>query len=322
MTFDVSVVIVTYNSASVISRCLQATADCDEVVVVDNASVDNTCEVIGNEFPAVKLIRNPDNRGFATATNQGIHATRCPFVLLLNPDAVLKTSVEPLVEECLQPGVGAAAGRLLDENGQHQAGFNVRRLPTATTLAFEVLGINHVWPSNPINRRYRCLGFDPRRPQEVEQPAGAFLMVRRDVLDQIGYLDERFHPLWFEDVDLCMRIRQAGHAIHYVPASKAGHSGAHSIPALDVRQRHLAWYGNLLRCSYKHFPKWTYRRLHAAVVVGVVCRWLLCLLGARTSRECAAYREVIRVVADTHTFQGARAAIPVESTSPAAYKSS
>ena len=322
MTSDVVAVIVTYNSASVIGRCLGAAAGCGEVVVVDNASADDTREIVSDEFPEVKLIRNPDNRGFAAAANQGIHATRCPFVLLLNPDAVLTTSAEPLVEACLQPGVGAAAGRLLDENGQHQAGFNVRRLPTVTTLAFEVLGINRMWPSNPVNRRYRCAGFDPEQPREVEQPAGAFLMLRRDVLDQINYLDERFHPLWFEDVDLCLRIHQAGHAIRYVPASIAEHTGAHSVPSLDVRQRHLAWYGNLLRFNYKHFPKWACRRLHAAVMLGVMCRWLGCLLGSKTSRERAAYREVIKLIADIRPFQAASTAIRMESTSPAAYKSS
>ena len=322
MTSDVAAVIVTHNSASVIGRCLRTAAGCGEVVVVDNSSADDTSEVVRNEFSAVKLIRNPDNRGFAAAANQGIHATRCPFVLLLNPDAVLTTSVEPLVEACLQPGVGAAAGRLLDENGQHQAGFNVRRFPTATTLAFEVLGINRMWRSNPVNRRYRCVEFDPEQAQEVEQPAGAFLMLRRDVLERIGYLDERFHPLWFEDVDLCMRIRQAGHAIRYVPASIAEHSGAHSVPSLDVRQRHLAWYGNLLRFNYKHFPTWTRRRLHAAVMAGVVCRWLYCVLGSKTSQERDAYREVIKLIADTRPFQGASTAIQMESTSPAVYKSS
>ena len=322
MTSDVAAVIVTHNSASVIGRCLQAAAGLGEVVVVDNASADDTDEVVSNEFPTVNLIRNSDNRSFAAAVNQGIHATSCPFVLLLNPDAELKTSVEPLVEACVQPGVGAAGGRLLDGNGRYQEGFNVRRLPTATTLAFEVLGINRMWPSNPVNRRYRCLGFDPGQRQQVEQPAGALLMVRRDVLDQIGCLDERFRPLWFEDVDLCMRIRQAGHAILYVPSAAAEHSGAHSIPSLDVQQRYLAWYGNLLRFNYKHFPKWTCRRLHAAVMVGLVCRWLSCLVGSSKSQERAAYREVIRLIADKRLFRGTNTAIRMENTSSVSYKSS
>ena len=322
MTSDVAAVIVTHNSGSVIGRCLRGAAGCGEIVVVDNASSDETCEVVRNEAPGVKLIRNPDNRGFAAAVNQGIHATHRPFVLLLNPDAVLKTSVEPLVEECLQPGVGAAAGKLVHESGRFQAGFNVRRFPTATSLTFEVLGINHMWPSNPVNRRYRCLDFDPRKPQEVEQPAGALLMVRRDVLEQIDNLDQQFSPLWFEDVDLCLRIRQAGHAIRYVPFSIAEHTGAHSVLSLAVQQRHAAWYGNLLRFSYKHSPKWTCRRLHAAVLIGLACRWLWCVLSSKESQERDAYRAVLKLIKHARLSREFSAGMRLSSTSPAEYKSS
>src|SRR5207302_5442200 len=149
------------------------------------------------------LIANPVNRGFASAVNQGIRAISSDFVLLLNPDAVLQTSIEPLTAVCAVPNVGAVGGKLVNSNHSVQAGFTVRRLPTPLVLAFEVLLINRAWPGNSANWHYRCYDFDYNKPAAVEQPAGAFLMFRREVWEYLGGLDEEFYPIWFEDVDFC-----------------------------------------------------------------------------------------------------------------------
>ncbi len=194
--------IVTYNSARQIGACLASLPDAVRPVVIDNASSDDTGAVVESGHPQARLIRNQENRGFAAAVNQGVAASDEPLILLLNPDARLAAPIDPLVEKCLAPGVGAAAGRLVDEQDRPQIGFNVRAFPTAATLAFETLGWNRIWASNPVNRRYRLRGFDADKEQDVEQPAGAFLMVRRDVLKTVGGMDEQFHPLGFEDVDL------------------------------------------------------------------------------------------------------------------------
>ena len=289
------------------------------MVVVDNGSSDGTCEIVAREAPEAKLIRNSDNRGFAAAVNQGIAATSKSFVLLLNPDTVLQSSLQPLVECCLLPQVGAAGGRLVDEDGQDQAGFTIRAFPTPVAILFEVLLINRLWPSSPVNRRYRCLDRDLDAPGEVDQPAGAFLMVRRDVLRQVGGLDEIFHPIWFEDVDLCLRIRKAGHAIHYVPNCIARHKGGHSIPRISVEERYRAWYGNLLRFNYKHFSKGICRCLHTAVRVGLRLRWLLCLLGAGTASERKGYDNVIKTLRGVSVR---KVAAGLGSASPAESKSS
>ena len=108
----------------------------------------------------------------------------------------------------------------MDPQNQVQAGFTLRRLPTPLVLAFEVLLINRLWPGNPANWHYRCYGFDYDEPGEVEQPAGAFLMFRRQVWEQLGGFDERFYPIWFEDVDFCKRIRDHGGRIYYDPRSR------------------------------------------------------------------------------------------------------
>ncbi|SPE43521.1 hypothetical protein SBA3_960004 [Candidatus Sulfopaludibacter sp. SbA3] len=190
---DIGIIIVTYNSAAEIGACLDAAlASGANVVVVDNASRDGTIAEVARR--GVRLIANGENRGFAAAVNQGFQVLSSPYVLLLNPDAILQSSLEPLRQACNLPGSAGAGGRLVDLEGRPQLGFMVRRLPTPAALALEALLLNRVWPNNPVNRRYRALDLDPDRPSAVEQPAGAFLMVRRKVWEQLGGFDEEFRP--------------------------------------------------------------------------------------------------------------------------------
>jgi GT2 family glycosyltransferase len=318
MSACVAVVIVTYNSAPEIEACLRSIEGAGEIVVVDNASQDDTCRRVKATGPHLQLIRNSRNLGFAAAVNQGIRATANPLILLLNPDAVLCSSLAPMVEACLSPEVGAVAGQLVDALGQPQIGFNVRSFPTTVSLAAELLLINRLWPSNPSNRRYRRLDLDPGREQDVEQPAGAFLMVRRDVIDRIGPLDEGFYPIWFEDVDLCLRIRRAGYAIRYVPASVAEHRGAHSLRSMPLEQKHLAWYRNLLRFTEKHYSPAACLALRATVGAGLAFRWSACMLKAERRGECQGYEAAMKHVVTRRS----RVSAPVKVPTTAASRSS
>ncbi len=205
-----SAIIVTHNSAASILFCLEALAhqDC-EIIVVDNDSVDDTVGRVEDfaQQRATRLIVNRSNFGFGAAANIGAdHATGEVF-LLLNPDAVAEPGAVAALVGCLaSTAAGAAGGALLGSDGQPQRGFAFRRLPTLTALLCEVLLINHIWPRNPVNRRYRCLDTDYLRQQPVEQPAGACLAVMRQAWNAIAGFDPQFRPVWFEDVDLCNRI--------------------------------------------------------------------------------------------------------------------
>ena len=179
-----------------------------------------------------KLIANDTNRGFAAAVNQGVReAGGNDFILVLNPDTQLLTAIDTLVEASERHGL--SAGRLVDADGNTQAGFTIRRLPTPISLVFELLGINRLWPSNRVNRAYRYLDRDLDRPGPVEQPAGAFLMFRQDVWQKLGGFDEQFYPVWFEDVDFCRRAADAGYQIAYVPSVAARHQGGHSVSRIS-----------------------------------------------------------------------------------------
>ena len=136
---DIGIVIVTYNSAAEIGPCLEAALGSGaEIVVVDNASHDGTVAEVARR--GVPLIANPANRGFAAAVNQGFAAlAQCPYILVLNPDAILATPLDALRDACARPGIAAAGGRLEDPQGRPQVGFMVRRFPTPAALAFEAL---------------------------------------------------------------------------------------------------------------------------------------------------------------------------------------
>ena len=268
---EIGIIIVTYNSGDEIGACLDAAlATGADIVVVDNASADGTVAEVTRR--GVRVIANSTNRGFAGAANQGFAVLSNPYVLLLNPDAVIQTSLEPLREASNLPGSAGAAGQLVNADGSPQSGFMVRRLPTPGALILEALLLNKVWPANPVNRRYRCLNWDSSARARVEQPAGAFLMVLRAVWEEVGGLDESFFPLWFEDVDLCRRIRDRGLSLFYIPEVVAKHTGGHSIPHLGVEMRVNYWYRSLLRYSAKHHRPLAFRAVCLAVVTGSFLR--------------------------------------------------
>jgi len=290
----IGIVVVTYNSNAVIGACLDAALRSGaEIVVVDNASADGTREEVRRR--GVRLIANSSNLGFAAAVNQGFRVLHCPFILLLNPDAVVGTSLEPLRQACELPCSAGAGGMLLDPEGNPQIGFMARRLPTPSALILEVLLVNRFWPGNPVNRNYRCLELDYSRQQSIEQPAGAFLMIRRTVWEELGGLDERFWPLWFEDVDFCRRARDHGYSFYFAPSVVAVHTGAHSIPSLNVEIRRVYWYRSLLSYCARHFDPAGERAVSLAVVIGSLIRAPLEVALNRSLRPLRAYWEVVRL---------------------------
>ena len=291
---EIGIVIVTFNSERVIGACLDALARTGaDVVVIDNASEDGTLAEVARR--GVRSIPNPTNRGFAGAVNQGFTVLDSSYVLLLNPDAVLLEGLEALRQACDLPGAAGAGGRLVDADGHSQIGFMVRQLPTPGALILETLLLNRVWPRNKVNRRYRGLELDYGQRQVVEQPAGAFFMVRAGVWRELGGFDERFHPIWFEDVDFCRRAADRGYRLYFVPEAVARHLGGHSIPGLSLAMRRYYWYGSLLRYAAKHFRPAAFRAVSLAVVTGSFLRMVGEAALARSLKPLADYRKIVRL---------------------------
>jgi GT2 family glycosyltransferase len=290
---EIGIVIVTHNSGAEIGECLDAALRSGaRVVVVDNASTDKTVAEV--ERRGVEIIANRTNLGFAAAVNQGFIVLNCTYVLLLNPDAALKSNLDPLREACDVRGAAGAGGQLLDPEGRAQIGFMARQLPTASTLILEALLLNRLCPNNPVNRRYRGLDLDYSKRHEVEQPAGAFLMIRGEVWRELGGFDEKFHPLWFEDVDFCRRAVDRGYRFYYEPGAVAKHTGAHSIASLSLEMRRFYWYRSLLKYSAKHFRPMAFRAVCLAVAAGSVLRAIASLPRFRF-HPTAGYGEVVRL---------------------------
>ncbi len=291
---QIGIVIVTWFSEEEIGACLDAALRTGaDVVVVDNASGDGTVAEVARR--GVRLIANASNRGFAGAVNQGIAVLNCPYILLLNPDAAPESGLEALREACDLPRAAGAGGRLVGADGVSQTGFMVRALPTPAALSLEVLLLNRLWPGNPVNRRYRALGADYSKRMQVEQPAGAFLMIRRAIWEELGGFDESFFPLWFEDVDFCRRAMDRGYVLYYEPRAVAKHTGAHAVRKIGVEMRQVYWYRSLLRYSAKHFRPAAFRAVCASALAGSILRAMVESAREWSLKPMAAYGRVARL---------------------------
>lgn len=297
MSCPVAAVVVAHASNEELPDCLAALrAKVEEAVVIDNCPSARVPPGLRQAHPWIKWLDNSANRGFAAAVNQGVAATRAPFVLLLNPDCELLTGLDGLVEACGAERVAGAGGLLVHPDGSPQTGFMARSLPTPWALAFEALGLNRIWRANPVNRRFRLRDLDPAVEREVEQPAGAFLMLRRQALEAVGGLDEGFRPAWFEDVDLCRRLYDAGYTLRYTPRASARHGGGHSVAKLSLQTRLNAWYGGLLRYADKHFSRGSCSRVRLAVLLGLALRKVYCVAGGGSVADAGAYGCLFRRV--------------------------
>jgi GT2 family glycosyltransferase len=219
---DLSVVIVSYNSARFLDVCIQSIHARSggielEVIVVDNASRDGSADIVAQLFPHVVCIRNSQNTGFAYACNQGIREARGEFVLLLNPDsAIIAGTLEEAVRHMQShPDIGILGAKILNRNGTLQLACR-RSIPTMRSAFFKFSGLSRLFPGSRFFSEYNMTYMDENEPADVVAISGAFLMIQRDLALNVGGLDERFF-MYGEDLDLCLRARQAGSRALYWP---------------------------------------------------------------------------------------------------------
>jgi hypothetical protein len=222
-----SVIIVSWESARELPQCLKAVFESRigfdrEVLVVDNASTDGSAGLIRKDYPQVRLVENQRNRGFARAVNQGLAYSRGDYLLLLNPDAVLKPDALAAMTNYLDthPDVGVLAPQMLFPDGTVQA--SCREFPSYQVLLWEMTGLSRLFPTHPVIGRWKMGYFDHATEREVDQPMASCLLLRREVLERVGYLDEDF-PLYFNDVDWCYRMRKEKVKIIYYPGIQVVH---------------------------------------------------------------------------------------------------
>ncbi len=245
---NLAIVLVSFNTRALLRDCLR-TLDAApptlarETLVVDNASRDDSAAMVAAEFPAVRLIRNATNLGFARANNLGWRASSGAQILFLNSDTLVPPTALPALVAFLDahPAAGICAPRLARADGSAQP-FAFGRDPSPAYL------VARGW--NRLARRRALHDWDTRAAQRVDWVSGAGLCVRRAVLEQIGGWDENFF-MYFEDNDLCLRARRAGWDVYYAPQATITHWGGASLAHNHERTRH---YDASLRYFYaKHY---------------------------------------------------------------------
>jgi GT2 family glycosyltransferase len=269
---DCTVVIVNYRTDALLEACLRSleavATERVEVVVVDNSA---TLAPGGTpvRFPWARFRGTPGNVGFARACNLGIAEARGRHILLLNPDTIVHPGAVEVLGAHLDahPDVGAVGPRLLDTDGSLQ--YSCRRFPGYATIFFGRYSLlTRLLPTNPISRDYLYLDWDHGSPREVDWLSGACLMVRREVIERVGGLDEGYF-LFVEDMDWCRRMQDAGFRVVYLPGAVVTHHVGASRGPVSPR---IVWarHRGMLRYVRKHFrPPWP---LRAAVAAGLALR--------------------------------------------------
>lgn len=223
---EISVVIPSWNTRELLARCLETVEEArkpaTEVIVVDNGSEDGSAEMVAGRFAGVRLVRNERNEGFARACNQGMRLARGRYVLLLNTDTEVAPDALWLLWRFLEahPGHGAAAPRLTGVDGRTQR--TCQAFPNLWTALFFATPLERWFPNSPELKRYFLRSWSHEDERDVDQPPAACLLLRREVLEQVGLFDEELW-LFFNDVDLSRRMAAAGWRTRYVAAATVVH---------------------------------------------------------------------------------------------------
>jgi GT2 family glycosyltransferase len=275
------VVIVNWNTGPYLRKCLGAVAaasgsafEFGQVVVVDNASSDDSlADLAGLPLP-LRILRNAENRGFAAASNQGAREGGGEFILFLNPDTrVSPEALDLTVAFMTDPtnaAIGICGGRMVGEGGQEE--FSCARFPTLWMTVAKMLGLAHVIPQ--WVPRQRLESRELRGSGIVDQVIGAYFLIRRPLFESLEGFDERFF-VYMEDVDLAYRSRQLGHPSFFLAEVTVRHTG--QVSSDQVRGRRLFY---LLRgrteYAFKHWPRWQPPLLMLlTIVVELPVRWLV-----------------------------------------------
>lgn len=288
---SLSVCLVNWNTRDLLAACLdsviaQAGDLALHIIVVDNASSDGSAEMVRERFPAVTLIANDRNLGYAAATNQALQAVPAGYRLLLNPDVVVQPGAVQALVSFLEghPRAGAAAPQLVYPDGRVQS--SCRGFPTPLTVLLDMLDWSRRFPHLRALREYRLDAWTHDSERQVDQPMASALLLRGTALEQTGLMDQGC-PIFFNDVDLCYRLREAGWEIWFTPTAQMIHHSGSSIAQVAPQRRLQMWYAGWVHYYRKHFRRqvnplcfWGWRSL-LAVAFGT--QWLRIVLrpGAR-----------------------------------------
>jgi GT2 family glycosyltransferase len=256
---ELSVIIVNYNVAYFLEQCLNSCLKAAEharveIIVIDNNSVDGSDDMMREKFPQIPYIFNKENLGFSKANNQGMKMAQGEYVLLLNPDTVVEEMTFRLTIDFMNehPEAGGLGVRMLDGRGKFLP-ESKRGLPTPAVAFYKIFGLSTLFPKSRTFGKYHLGYLDEFETHDIEILSGAFMMMRKSVLDEIGLLDEAFF-MYGEDIDLSYRIVQAGYKNYYFPHTRIIHYKGESTKKSSVNYV-FVFYRAMIIFANKHFSQ-------------------------------------------------------------------
>jgi hypothetical protein len=254
---DLTITIGNHNTKNLIRNCLNSIYSTIktisyEIIVVDNVSTDDSVEMLKTEFPKVKLIVNQVNRYFGGAHNQGLRAGSGRYLTILSSDTILMDDAFDKIVRFMDehPDCGACGPKLL--NADHTDQCNGLAFPTFMYGLFEVTGLNALFKNNPIRNRRLVKGWDRNDLRTVDTLGGSCIILRKEVIDKVGVLDENFLAYW-EETDWCLRIWNAGWKIYLLPEAKVLHIQQQSLKQAGRIKNEKIFYDSMMYYYKKHF---------------------------------------------------------------------
>ena len=288
---EIGICTVTHNSKEKVLACLSSlfgqtpNLETVDIVVVDNNSRDGIVEEIRTKFPTVRLIVNEHNCGFSKAVNQGLRVLDARYYVLLNPDALVLDQALIRLAKFMDenPEVGICSPRVLNQDGSVQ--YQARRGEARPWDVFSYFsGLSRLFPDNPRFSGYLLTHIDNNKVTEVQAVSGSCMMIRRDVIAQIGYLDERYFA-YQEDTDYCFQARQAGWKVYYVPRAEVihygGQGGSNINPYFSSYHWHRSYFLYYQKNLAKDYPFW----FHPLYYLAMLLKFLIALIGLIFGKE-------------------------------------
>ena len=271
---DTAVIVVSYNTRDLtlqaVASARKATDGLDaRVIVADNGSADGTVEAVRAAYPEVTILENPDNPGYGAAINRAASAQRSTHLCAMNADVVLEPGSLQKLRRFLamNRSCGLVGPALAYPDGRPQR--SAKRFPTLGLALGEILALHALAPDNRWVRRFYYEDQDLTRDAEVDTVSGSVMMLRAEAFETVRGFDEEFR-MYFEETDLCRRLRDGGHSVAFCPGARAVHRHGASTRQTSVRQ--VEYYVSYVRYFRKHHSRAAAGILGAAVVLGALSR--------------------------------------------------
>lgn len=276
---QISVIIVNYNVKDFLEQCLESVQRSlkdisSEVIVVDNNSIDGSVQMVKKRFPSIKLIENEKNLGFSGGNNLAIQKAEGEFIVLLNPDTLVQEDTFKSLLSFFNRTSDASAATCKIINPDGTFSIDCRHsIPTPLIAFWKVVGLSRLFPKSKIFGKYNLTYLDENETYPVEAISGSFMMIKREVVNKIGLLDESFF-MYCEDIDYCYRINKIGGKIYYVPETQIVHYKGESSKTNNIDYV-ITFNRSLYQFYKKHYQQRYFSPFKLLILLGVILRGIL-----------------------------------------------